>query len=264
MGTETFPFAVTFANDIFQVSEPTNGNYVLEIPLANSYMNSHPTLANLYYIGNVGYAILLDYTLCTNLTTASRLAQINAIVALASASAGTITVNQGTSPWVTSVTNFPATQAVTQSTSPWVTSVSNFPATQTVTGTVAVTQSTTPWVTSNSLSIPVSTDLVGASRNTTGTLVTIPAGRTFMGAVSLSCSLSLAGSCEPTISITGTGALPSGIIHQIICVGLSLTVVANSNTIDNVFIFGGTGGATVTFTAGASGTSTGQICGHLL
>lgn len=33
---------------------------------------------------------------------------------------GTVTSNQGTSPWVTSVSNFPATTAVTQSTSPWV------------------------------------------------------------------------------------------------------------------------------------------------
>jgi hypothetical protein len=88
---------------------------------------------------------------------------------------GTVTVNQGTSPWVMSgtVTTTQGTSpwvvggtvAVTQSTSPWVVSgsvsvsnfpatqpvsgtvaVSNFPATQPVSGTVAVTQGTSPWV----------------------------------------------------------------------------------------------------------------------
>ena len=52
---------------------------------------------------------------------------------------GTVTANQGTSPWVTSVNNFPATQSVTQGTSPWVVSgtvnsnstVSSFPLTST-------------------------------------------------------------------------------------------------------------------------------------
>jgi hypothetical protein len=50
---------------------------------------------------------------------------------------GTVTANQGTSPWVTSVNNFPATQSVTQGTTPWVVSgttssvISSFPATST-------------------------------------------------------------------------------------------------------------------------------------
>jgi hypothetical protein len=35
---------------------------------------------------------------------------------------GTVTANQGTSPWVTSVNNFPSTQSVTQGTTPWVVS----------------------------------------------------------------------------------------------------------------------------------------------
>jgi hypothetical protein len=47
---------------------------------------------------------------------------------------------------VTQPVSIASTVGVTQSTSPWVTSVSNFPATQPVSGTVAATQSTSPWV----------------------------------------------------------------------------------------------------------------------
>lgn len=68
-----------------------------------------------------------------------------------------VSVTQGTSPWVVSLasTTITGTVAVTQSTSPWVVSgtvaVSNFPATQPVSGTVAVTQSTSPWVVSGTV-----------------------------------------------------------------------------------------------------------------
>lgn len=263
MGTETFPFAITYSNNVFELSQPTNSNYVLTIPLSQAYINTHPTIANFYYFGNVGYAVPLDYTLCTNLTTASRKAQIDAIITLASSGpiSGTVAVS-----------NFPATQPVSgtvtalQGTSPWVTSVSNFPATQPVSiaAPVTVNQGTSPWIVTNSVAVPASTDLVGASRTTTGTLVTIPANRVFMGSLSLSASVSLAGNSQPNISAAGTGVAPTGTLHQIIAVGLALTTVATSNTIGNVYIFGGSAGATVTFTQGATGVSTGQIAGRLL
>jgi len=232
MGTETFPFTLTYSNGSWEVSQPTNGNYVLTAPTEEAIFLTHPSVANFYYFGNAGFAIALDYTLCTNLTTVSRKAQIDAALALA-----------GTGTNVT---------------------VTNFPATQPVSGTVTVNQGTSPWVTSSSQSVPASSDIVGASRTTTGTLVTIPANRTFHGAVSLSCSVSLAGNSQPSISVSGAGAVPTGTIHSIIAVGLALTTVANSNTISDVYIFGGSAGATVTFTQGATGTSTGQITGRLL
>lgn len=263
MGTETFPFAITYSNNVFELSQPTNGNYVLTIPLSQAYINTHPTIANFYYFGNVGYAVPLDYTLSSNLTIASRKGQIDAIIALSTSGpiSGTVAVS-----------NFPATQPVSgtvtalQGTSPWVTSVSNFPATQPVSIAAAVTvnQGTSPWVVTNTVAVPASTDLVGASRTTTGTLVTVPANRVFFGSLSLSASISLAGNDQPSISVSGTGALPAGILHQIVVTGLALTALASSNTIGNVYIFGGSAGATVTFTAGATGVSTGQIAGRLL
>src|SRR3954469_10072508 len=46
--------------------------------------------------------------------------KVNVTNSITATVSGNIPVTQVTSPWVTSVNNFPATQAVTQSTSPWV------------------------------------------------------------------------------------------------------------------------------------------------
>jgi hypothetical protein len=65
--------------------------------------------------------------------------------------------------------------------------------------------------------------------------------------------------------VAGTGAAPTGTLLQIVSTGLLAAAAANSNTVCDCYIYGGTsGGATVTFTAGASGSSCGQIVGRLL
>jgi hypothetical protein len=113
-------------------------------------------------------------------------------------------------------------------------------------------------------SAPASADIVGAQKTSTGTLYTVPAGRVFRGSLEVSCSISVAGNAQPVISVSGTGVTPTGNLLQCEAVGLALTTVANSSTISNVYIHGGTSGATVTFTAAASGSSSGSITGRLL
>lgn len=90
----------------------------------------------------------------------------------------TPTVNQGTSPWVTSVSNFPATTAVTQSTSPWVVSgtVTSNPPTrfQTVLSNVTLTTSGSSAVTLDPdvyRDVVVVTRINGPVTGTTPTLV---------------------------------------------------------------------------------------------
>lgn len=242
--TSTFPSAITFSNGLYKIFQATNSNYNhVFSPEDTAVAIAGSTNVNIIYV----HGVPIDWTLISPALGVSRQATIDAIIALNTGAVfGPISVTQGTSPWVTSVSNFPATQPVS--------------------GTITANQGTNPWVTLGSAtpSVPATADIVGSSRTTTGTLVTIPAGRTFYGAVSLSNSVTVAGNNQPTISISGTGALPSGTIHQIVSVGLALTAITNSNTITNVYIYGGTGGATVTFTQGASGTSTGQIVGRLL
>lgn len=129
--------------------------------------------------------------------------------------------------------------------------VGNFPAVQPVSGSVNVTNfPSTP--------IPAPGDVVSASRDTTGVMYTVPAGRMFNGSASISACVAVAGVSQPTITT------PASTIHKITINGLALTSVASANTIGDIYIWGGASGVAVTFTAGAAGTSTGQIAGRLL
>lgn len=94
MSTETFSFTVTYSNNIYRVFQSSNGNTLCTFPTAQMIMKTHPSSGNLYYLGTSGNLITLDYTLCTNLTTASRQAQLDAIVALATgAPMGAVTIS---------------------------------------------------------------------------------------------------------------------------------------------------------------------------
>ena len=110
----------------------------------------------------------------------------------------------------------------------------------------------------NAVLVPASGDIVRASLDATGTLYTVPAGRTFKGSVSLSACVAVAGTSQPSISIA------AGTIHKLTINGLALSSVASAGTISDVYIYGGASGTAVTFTQGAAGTSTGSMAGILL
>jgi hypothetical protein len=96
MSIETFAFSVTYASGFYEVFQPTNGNATFLFPQSQCVTKTHPTDGNIYYFGTNVNLIPLDYTLCTNLTVASRKAQIDAIVALATAAPlGAVTVTSG-------------------------------------------------------------------------------------------------------------------------------------------------------------------------
>lgn len=92
--TDTFSFAVSFSNNIYQLAFTDAATSLIEIPVAQMVIKTHPTAANLYYLGTSQNQNTVDYTLCTNLTTASRVAQIAAIIALAAGSPiGSVTIS---------------------------------------------------------------------------------------------------------------------------------------------------------------------------
>lgn len=114
---------------------------------------------------------------------------------------------------------------------------------------------------------PASGDIRTGAATSTGTLFSVPAGRIWKGSLSLSSSVTVAGngSCSISSADTGGGSgATTGTLHQISCQGLALTVASNSNTISDVHVYGGTNGATVSFTQGAAGTTMGQANGILL
>lgn len=163
----------------------------------------------------------------------------------------------------TSVSNFPAVQPVNDNggslTVDGSVSVSNFPSTQNVAITgqpVGVTETA-----------PAAADIRNGALTATGTLFTVPAGRTFRGSVSLSSTITVAGNggCSVASANTGGGSgATTGTVHQLALQGLALTVAAVANTTTDVYIYGGTNGATVTFTQGAAGTQAAQANGRLL
>lgn len=110
---------------------------------------------------------------------------------------------------------------------------------------------------------PSSADIRAGALSANGTLLTVPAGRIWRGSISLSASITVAGNASCSVSVSGAGAIPTGVVHQVACQGLALTALSNSNTISDVYIYGGSAGATVSFAAGA-GSTFGQATGILL
>lgn len=104
---------------------------------------------------------------------------------------------------------------------------------------------------------PDPADIMFASRTTTGTLFTVPAGRIWKGSVSLAASISVAGNATCSVS---AGAA----IHQLPLVGLALVAVSSANTVSDVYISGGASGQAVTFTAGTNGNTAASAAGVLL
>lgn len=110
---------------------------------------------------------------------------------------------------------------------------------------------------------PDATNVLCGTRTTTGTIVTIPAGKWFTGTMVLSASVAVLGNSNPTISVSGTNASPASgtVIHRINLNGLALTTVANSATIDVIVIAPPENSVTLEFTAGATGTSSATVNG---
>lgn len=107
--------------------------------------------------------------------------------------------------------------------------------------------------------------LVSASRSTTGTLLTIPAGQRFSGNCVLSGTITLAGTCNPTVTVAGTNAEPAegSVVHQLSLSGLALTTANNSATVD-VHVRAPAGNAiTLQFTQGAAGSSSVTLNGYI-
>lgn len=111
--------------------------------------------------------------------------------------------------------------------------------------------------------VPVVGDCLFGSRTSTGTVLTVPAGRFWHGSVSLSANITIAGNASCSVSVASTGG-SNGTIHALQCQGLALTALSSANTLSDVWLSGGTSGATVTFTSGAAGSSSGQASGVLL
>lgn len=111
--------------------------------------------------------------------------------------------------------------------------------------------------------LPASDEILCQTRTTSGTLVTIPAARSFTGHLTLSGSISVAGTSTPTVTVNGTNAAPEAgtVVGRMNLTGLALTTVADSASFEIVARAPVENDITIDFTAGATGTNSATLNG---
>ena len=102
-----------------------------------------------------------------------------------------------------------------------------------------------------------------ATRTTSGTMVTVPAGRWYAGDVSISASVAVLGASNPVVAVNGTNVAPPAgtVIARLNLNGLALTTVNGNMTIPVIVKAPPENSVTIDFTAGATGTSSATING---
>lgn len=112
---------------------------------------------------------------------------------------------------------------------------------------------------------PSATEILCATRTTTGTMVTIPAGKWFTGDLTISASVSVAGTSTPTVTTSGTNAAPASgtVIGRINLTGLALTTVSDAASFGVIALAPAENDITIEFTAGANGTSSATLSGFI-
>ena len=112
---------------------------------------------------------------------------------------------------------------------------------------------------------PDAGDIRCSTRTTSGTMVTVDAGKWYTGTISISANISVAGTSIPVVTVNGTGASPAPgtVVARLNLTGLALTTVSDSMTIDVLVLAPSENDITIDFTAGASGTSSATINGFV-
>ncbi len=110
-----------------------------------------------------------------------------------------------------------------------------------------------------------STEIICNTRTTTGTVVTIPAGKWYTCDISLSATVAVAGASNPTVTVNGANAAPAAgtVVAGVNLAGLALTTVADSTYVTLLCKAPADNDITLDFTAGANGTSSVTINGFI-
>jgi len=112
---------------------------------------------------------------------------------------------------------------------------------------------------------PNSSEIICNTRTTTGTLITIPAGKWYTGNVSMSATVSVAGASNPTVTTSGTNVAPaSGTeIARLNLAGLALSTISDTTETEVIVLSPSGNDVTLEFTAGANGTSSATVNGYI-
>lgn len=112
---------------------------------------------------------------------------------------------------------------------------------------------------------PNSSEIICGSRITTGTLITIPAGKWYTGNLTISAAVAVAGTSAPTVTTSGTNVAPASgtIVGRATATGLLAAAAANGTSTEIIILAPPENDVTLEFTAGASGSSSATVNGYI-
>lgn len=112
---------------------------------------------------------------------------------------------------------------------------------------------------------PNSSEITCDTRTTTGTLITIPAGKWFTGDLTISATVAAAGASNPVVTVNGTNAAPAAgtVIGRLNLAGLALSTISDTIHTEVIALAPAGNDITIDFTAGANGTSSATINGFV-
>jgi hypothetical protein len=113
--------------------------------------------------------------------------------------------------------------------------------------------------------LPDATDVLCGTRTTSGTLVTVPAGRAYTGTLTLSGSIAVAGTSIPVVTINGSGGGPADgtVVGRMNLTGLALTTVYGTAVFEVIARAPAENDLTIDFTPGATGTNSATLNGFV-
>lgn len=107
--------------------------------------------------------------------------------------------------------------------------------------------------------------ILNGTRTSNGTIVTIPPNSMFNGSISISGSITLAGSATPRVTVAGNTVEPAAgaIVHQTAFAGLLAGIGSSGTSVDCV-IKTGAEAATLVFDTGGASIASVTINGYLV
>lgn len=113
---------------------------------------------------------------------------------------------------------------------------------------------------------PSEGDILCSTRTTTGTIITIPAGRVWSGNLVISASVTALATATPRVSTSGTNVEPASgtIIHQLSISGLAALVATDSATTEVVVRAPAGNSVTLEFNTGGATSASVSATGFLL
>ena len=107
--------------------------------------------------------------------------------------------------------------------------------------------------------------MLNGSRTTTGTLVTIPAGKWFTGDLVMTASVAAVGSSAPTVTTSGTNVAPAAgsVVGRLNVSGLLAAVGSQTMSTEVLILAPDENDVTLEFTAGAAGASSATVNGYV-